>query len=347
MAQVEVAVEEKQLLSQLQNFSTQLESSLDSACMKGELPFTEERKAPYERYHNYASDLHHPCNRHLTYAWLNFDQRRPMSLDLLWRIKEGKEVEARVKRDLGAMGFEIFKSGESFKWPEYKIKGKIDGALPLPGSRIEYPVEVKSVHPNYWNSTRTIEEIKSHPKFWINKITSQLNLYLLMGGIPAGFLILATFGKRFRILPMLIDYELGEHDLQKAEIINKHVAAKTFPERIPYDSTVCEMCDFNHICQPVKTTELITEVTPEDEADLIKYCDLKDGAVAEFKELQKKLVGDKKKPGIFRGKDLLVGDIGVYTKIYPKKQKRCPKDCDLFTYEEIEIVSTSIERIGE
>ena len=96
MSQVEVAVEERQLLSRLQNFSTQIESSLDSACVKGELPFTEERREPSERYHNYASDLHHPCNRHLTYSWLNFDQRRPMSLDLLWRIKEGREVEARV-----------------------------------------------------------------------------------------------------------------------------------------------------------------------------------------------------------------------------------------------------------
>jgi CRISPR/Cas system-associated exonuclease Cas4 (RecB family) len=336
MGSPETALEERGLSLLLEDHAVKVINSLDEAYKP---------EGPNERYHNYASDLHHPCRRYLTYAWLNWQDRKSFTVETEYRLKEGREQEWRIKRELGNVGFEIFESGKSFKWPKYKIKGKIDGVWRVEGTN--YPVEVKSISPYYWDSTRTVEDIKKHSKFWIRKITSQLNIYMLMMGIPGGFLALVTFGKRPRILPMLIDYELGEQDIQTAEAVNAHVAVRTYPDPIPFDPSVCGLCDFDHLCQPVKHTPFTSGVGPAEETDLKRYCDLRENEVAEYKDLEKKLIGKKEKPGIFYGHDLMVGDIVISTNRYFKKQAKIPQEVREKYIEEIEVVSTKIERLGE
>ena len=144
---------------------------------------------------------------------------------------------------------------------------------------------------------------------------------------------------------MMIDYELGEHDIQKAELVNKHVDAKTYPPGIPYDRTTCEMCDFNHVCKPIKLikTKEIDKATGED---LARYCDLED-SVNERKRLAKKLIGKKEDPGIFYDQDLLIDDIEITTSRFERTQKICPPDCVLCVKEKIPVISTSIKRVKE
>lgn len=323
-------------------------------------------KAPWKHYTNWASEINFPCRRMLTYARLNWKDRRPMDLKGRYRVEEGIEQEKWVKRVFSEIGYEVDLSATHWDWEKYEITGRIDGALKteiplqqtlvIPGGAeigqtifLVIPVEVKSMRETYFQSTRTIEEIKCHTKWWINKYTSQLNTYLLMMGLPGGLLVLKTFGQRPRILPMLIDYELGEKNIQTAEFVNNCVKKKFLPSRIIYTPEVCDLCGFNHLCHPVKTTDIIdgTQIPPETIAEMTRFCDLQDqldGINPDFNRLQKKLIGDKKKPGIFRGKNALFEGFEIISKPGKRKTYNVPKNIKDPFLEEVDTMSTKIER---
>jgi len=332
-------IEDGKLLGWLNEVATEIVGAMDQA---------RPPQPPRKAYTNWASALHHPCARYLTYKRLNWKDARPMDLDGRYRVEEGKYQEGVITRMLTESGFEVSMTQVHYDWPEYEISGRTDGSIfslyEETGAQIEIPLEITTVNPYYWDGVKTIEDIKNHSKFWINRKASQLNLYLLMKALPAGMLAIKTFGKRPRLLPMLLDYELGEQDIKMAELVNRHVASGTYPDRIPYDSTVCEMCDFNHLCKPVKPTRA-AEVDDKTAAKLVRYCDLQI-YVDEQKELGKELIGEKKKPGVFYDQDMIIDDIEISTKRYDRNQKKCPKDCGLCAYEKIPIISTSIKRMG-
>lgn len=270
-------------------------------------------KAPWNHSeNNWASEIHHPCKRFLTYCRLDWENRQPMSIDGRYRVEEGKKQEITMKHMLEDVGFEVNLAQVSYKWGEYKISGKTDGSvtLRLPGDREQIcPIEITTVQPWYWESTRTIEEIKNHPKFWINRKPSQLNTYFFMQNLPGGFLIIKTFGKRPRVLPMLIDYDLGERDIQTCEEVNLYVEERQYPDRIEFDSVVCGMCGFSHLCEPIRTSN-ISGMPPELIPHIQRYCDLQPH-VDEFNHLQKYLIGSGKEPGLLRGKNIFHGDITI------------------------------------
>jgi len=310
---------------------------------------------------NWASEIHHPCLKNLVHCRVDWGLRQPINAEGMWRIEEGIRIEWEAKKELGNIGYEITQSQRKFKTndPELKrfsrfwISGKIDGMSPLkkrlpePFSHLrEVPIEVKSVNPNYWNSMKTLEDIKRHSKFWISKIPSQLNIYLAFMGLPGGFLIIATFGKRPRIIPMLFDEELWEHDTTTARKVNKHVRAGTYPEPIPYDATICGMCDFNHICTPLRTTKM-SQVSGNDEMELEFFLELKEWNM-KYEQEKKRLIGTEKEPGKWWGKDAVVGDISVNTKKQQRKTYDIPtEEKEKFRGEDKEVVITKIERVGK
>jgi len=313
-------IDEKTLLQALDKIAFQIGDKLDLA-----------RPAwgPSKHYTNWASEVNFPCKRSLTYARLNWKEKRPMDLTGRYRVEEGIEQEKQVKKHFSDIGYEVDLGQQHWDWEKYQISGRIDGVIranieipmvkengilvpedgiiPMQEFPLVIPIEVKSVNPRYWDSIRTIGQINCHVKWWINKITSQLNIYLLMMGLPGGLLILKTYGKRPRILPMVLDWDLGEKNLQTAEIVNSHVVGNSLPPRIIYISDVCDLCGFNHVCKPVKFTEFVdaSSVPPETLDEMDRFCRLQaqmDELKPDYNALQKKLIGDKKKPGIFRGK---------------------------------------------
>lgn len=315
-----------------------------------------EREAWDHSAGNWCSEIHHPCIKHLTHCRRDWKEKQLPDISSLYRFEEGNDKEQKIKNMLGDIGYELNKSQVRFKLSEYQLSGKIDGTLTVPAhirellhpsmqKLAEFPVEIKSTSPHFWNSTETILDLKKHPKFWINKIPSQLNLYLLMMEKPGGFIILVTFGKRPRIIPMLIDYDLGELDIKKAEAVNAHIAAGTYPEPIPFDATVCAMCGFDHLCNPLKTAQ-ITELTPSDEIELQLYLELKEW-YQKFKEAHKELIGDKKKPGRYFGQTAFINDIEISTSRFMRKAYKYPEEVkEQHRVDDIEVISTSIDRVA-
>lgn len=311
---------------------------------------------------NWCSEAHHPCLKNLVHCRIDWKERQQMDLDGRWRTEEGTDKEWKVKKWLGDIGFEITQSQRYFstddpgleEFQHLHLSGKIDGASPLNrelpepfGHLKEVPAEVKTVNPNYWNTTRTIEDIKRHPKFWINKIPTQLNNYLLFFKSPGGFLIIATFGKRLRILPMLFDRELWEYDRARIEKVNAHVEAGTYPPPMPFDATICGMCDFDHICAPLKSKDNLVEISGLEEMELEHYLELEEWKT-KFMELHMKLIGKMDKPGKYFGKEAIVNDIEISTK--RSIRKKCvgmPKELKEPYMEDYELIQTKIKRVGE
>lgn len=301
--------------------------------------------------YNWASEIGHPCKRNLVYARLNWKDRQLMDIDGEYRVEEGQRYEWEMKKELGDIGFELNETQRTLLIPELKIKGKIDGLLPIKAKFADYPElrqvpsEVKSIGPNYWDSTRTIEDIKRHRAWWIRGYPSQLNFYLYASGVPFGFFVLKTFGKRPRILPMLLDKERLQGDFAKIEDVNRHVEAKTYPEPIPYEPQICETCDFNHLCQPLKTTDF-SEVPDSEVPILNHYLELKKWN-EEYEALKSILIGTKEKPGRYYGKNAIVGDIEILTTIQQRTFYEIPKEVKEPYGEKHEIIITKIQRIGD
>lgn len=337
-------IEGQELLTELGSIAVTIGSAID------EVVEDERGGGPTSHDLNWASEIGHPCRRHLTYCRTRFAERRPKDIDALFRFKEGSDQETIVEDLFRRAGYKLIKQQVRYEWPEYQLSGKIDGMVPVNGRTFKN--EIKSLNPLYWETTKTIEEIKNHPKWWIRKIPSQLNSYLFMDAEPGGFLTLKTFGKRPRILPMLIDYELGERDVETCEIVNRHIAENTLPDRITYQADICDLCDYDHICQPVSTSGSIVDISDLDYRDIMRYLLLKDQLVysdeaLELKRLTKELIGDKKKPGRFYGKDAYLEDVVISTKIGTRKTYKVPQDIKDEYIEVIDTISTTIERPAE
>lgn len=300
---------------------------------------------------NWASELGHPCMKHLVHCRLDWEQKQPMDTDGMWRVEEGMDQEWKLKKLLGDLGLELRQNQVALELPEEKIRGKIDGLLPLPpdipgldGLR-EIPLEAKSVNPNYWDRLKTIGDVGSHSAWWIRKYPSQLNLYLAMTGKPCGILALKTWGKKPRLLPMLFDQDLYDRDIRMARAVNAHVEAGTYPEPMPFDPSACGMCDFNHLCSPLKATKFI-EIPQSEEPELEFYLELKEQK-KNFEELHRRLIGTSEKPGRYHGKNGIVGSIEILTKTSQRTFYEIPADIKAPYADKREIVTTTIERITD
>ena len=339
------STDEERLLSALNEFGAEIESKFDDELVRVE------RRGPLDHSaNNWASEIGHPCAKHLVHCRRDWEQRQQLDIDALWRIHEGNILEWRMKKMLGDIGFELQNNQQRFEDKELQLSGRTDGLIPivrkLPApfdSLRVIPAEIKSINPTFWETTETMLDIKEHRGWWIRKYPSQLNFYINKNA-PAGFFILGTFGKRPRVIPMLFDKNLWLRDSAMARKVNEHVAAGTYPDPIPYDPSVCEMCGFNHICQPLRANTF--REIPAGEVPLLQeFLRLKEEH-AKFEEMKRILIGDSKKPGRYWGWDGIVENIEIST----RRQMRTfyadiPKEIKEPFAEKREIVTTSIEEV--
>ena len=293
---------------------------------------------------NWASELGHPCDRFLYYARVNWKERKPKSSELMARLREGREQEDKAIRVLEEAGYRMKLEQLPLQWEKFKIRGRIDGVIFNNGS--QFPTEIKSINPWYWDQVKTLEDIKRHSKFWIKKIPGQLNLYLLMKEEPAGMLVLCTFGKIPRIIPMELDYELGESYLLQAERVNQAVEKGIPPEKIPYSTDVCSLCDFEHVCKPVDLSKTDSvDIVPDDVLKLKRLLEL-DQYYREYTKLKQELIGSKQKPGKFYGKNTIIEDIEITSREIEQTYYDVPKDIKAKYKKTRKITRTEINIIG-
>jgi len=297
-------IEERQLFQELNEIAIEIEGKLDA-----EHPA---RDPSNHEHSNWCSEIHHPCELFLVYARRNWQQRDPMDIKGRYRVEDGSRWETIVRHDLEKIGFEVILNQKPVTWPKFQLSGKIDGNLVPPGSRKQYPFEIKLMGANLYGrirKMRTGNELTKHPSYWINKIPSQLNSYFFCQSLPGGFVVIKTQGERMKILPTIMDYDLAEHDIGRLERVNDHVTKKTYPKRMKYDKNICPICDFHHICQPVPVADAVDASKIGIEI-LEKYWETRHSK-KEHEHLKAQLIGTKSEPGAFYGKNLIIDDFEI------------------------------------
>ena len=164
-------------------------------------------------------------------------------------------------------------------------------------------------------------------------------------GWPGGLLVLVTFGKKPRILPMIFDKDLWIRDSKMALSVNEYVEKKEYPPPMPFDATVCGMCDFNHICTPLKPTSVTVGLNDADKFELELYLETKEQN-EHFKRMHAELIGTKDKPGKYFGQSAFIEEIEIKTRSYMKKSYEVPaEEKEKYRVDDQEVITTKIERI--
>ena len=224
---------------------------------------------------NWASKIGHPCARYLVHARLDWDKTIPITVEKKMLFDLGHVFERNVaKVYLEKAGFEIVEmdrpvqSEGSGLLKRVKIHGKLDFICRDEKTKFEFPVEVKSASPHIWEAVDDIEGMLMSKHFWIRQYPAQLMVYLLGKNYEVGlFLMINKVSGEPKAIWIHQDYTYAEELIKKAEMVNKHVEAGTYPDRINYDESVCGKCDFATLC----LKDIVrTEADILDDPDLIE-----------------------------------------------------------------------------
>lgn len=281
----------------------------------------------YPCYANRASSLGDDCIRRLVYMRAQWENAVPHSIQAQYIFEEGNKQEQIVLDTLRNAGITVIKQQSAFKWDKYNITGSIDGVIVDDDN--EFPLEIKSMSPFIWDSidTTSKESLKQslNKKPWTRKYLAQMVLYLLLTEKEQGIFIFKN--KSNGLLKVACIYlddnmELGEELIKRAELINEHIKNNTLPDRIS-DASICEKCQFQHICIPDLKIEGLTFIDNEElEQVLDEYMLLKDNA-KRFKELDDFIKETVKGKMLSIGKYMITGnwiDIKEKTVITPSRK---------------------------
>ena len=203
-------------------------------------------------YSNQCSDIGHDCERYLTYRRTRWQEQTLPPVDLQYIFDEGHQQEIQIRRTLEDAGYIITQDGQSFTWKEFNITGTIDGKIAGDRSGMfptPIPYDAKSMSPHVFQSIKSVDDFRKYP--WTRKYVAQLVMYMILTGADAGLFVLKNKSTgRLKIIPLPLDFQLGEEMIQRAERVNAHVKAGTLPDPIEYKEDVCGKCSFFHICNP-------------------------------------------------------------------------------------------------
>jgi CRISPR/Cas system-associated exonuclease Cas4 (RecB family) len=261
---------------------------------------------------NWASKIGHPCARFLVHARLDWKQVAPITVEKKMMFDLGHVLEQNVaKVYLEKGGFDIvemdrpIQAESSGLLQRVKIHGRMDFIVRDRKTGFEFPVEVKGISPISWNKIESLEDMLFSKHFWMRQYPGQLMIYLLGGsGYEVGmFLLINKLTAEPKVLWVHQDYTYAEDLIKKAEIINKHVDAGTYPDRIPYDDNICGRCEFASVClkDVIRTeTDILTDDVLIDELSeretlknqKTRYDELDKSVKSKLKGIKKAVAGD-------------------------------------------------------
>ena len=263
---------------------------------------------------NYAFNSGHPCARHLVYCRLNWQEKLMPSPTTLLIFREGEIHEKAVLQLLSDSGIQIVETQRPFEISQIQLRGKIDGQIKTDEGLI--PAEIKSMNPNTFSKIDSIQDMLNHKMSYVRGYVTQMQIYLFGLHKEKGLFILKNkVTGELKFIECPIDYEYAEKEWKKLELVNMHVAAGTYPERIE-DRSECKRCDFRHICLPDEVSETLNI---EDSPELLEKLEVRNSLENQAKQFERI---DKEVKEIFKQKPTGAYLIGGKYQVETKTQKR-------------------------
>lgn len=273
---------------------------------------------------NYAYNSGHPCARNLVYCRLNWQEKPLPSTTTLLIFREGDLHEKAVIQLLTDSGIRIIETQRPFELKEIQLRGKIDGQILDESIGRKYPTEIKSMNPFDFEGINSIEDMKTSTKVWIRGYVTQMMIYLLGMNEESGIFILKNkVNGELKFIFCQIDYEYAEKEWKKLELVNKHVADGTYPDRIN-DRTVCQYCDFKHLCLPDEASDSITVLENPEILELLEQREKLRCAAKDYEAVDKKL--KTYWDSLTEGVHLVGGKFQVKVATYELTQYEIPPD---------------------
>lgn len=253
----------------------------------------EAHKPPFKPRRHYASALN-GCARQLVYAQTHWKEKEPFTAKGMAAMQDGQHEERLLIQELMTDGFDVVEQQVQLDDDRYFVTGKIDGKLKWQGRRV--PFEVKRLQPFAYDRIQSVQDFYDDP--FALKNLRQLTLYLLLHAEPLGLMILSNGLGARNVIPVPLDYQLGEailHDLDTANAalqrrldqLKANTEVDYLPPRIPYSAKVCGWCSYKNICLPDQHAGDGAQVADTELADKIaEYATLKP-AVAKAEALKK------------------------------------------------------------
>lgn len=233
---------------------------------------------------NYASSAGHPCARKLVYDRLDWQQKALPSPKAIKRMDVGRRIEDYTIDLIKNAGVPVVEQQRPLEWPELQLSGRIEGQIKPNGELVLF--EVKSVKAFDFEDINSAEDLLNSRKWWIRGYYDQFQLYLFLLNRERGLFFISSLEGEIKQFEVSIDYEYAEKIAKKLELVNKHVAAKTYPDRIT-DKRVCSMCDFRQVCLPDEVSDAITITDNPELLQLLERREAVKKAASEYARLDK------------------------------------------------------------
>jgi len=269
---------------------------------------------------NWASDLADPCLRKLVYHRTCWDKQEKPAPYLQGIFETGKKLERiviNICNDIGESGKPQWEfAAHAAPLNDAFLRAHQIGCNPdvflkvwpregegLP--RFLGPVDIKTMDPNTFRQINAPEDLDRKP--YMRRYPAQVMIYELASNFEIGWLLLVnkTNIYDYKLLPIPMDYAYAESLIQKADAVNKHLAAKTLPEQLNRTED-CQRCPYKAYCCPSCSTggnlslldndalaEVLMELSELDEAK---------SNIAYFEKQRDKLLEEHK------GKDIICGE---------------------------------------
>jgi hypothetical protein len=246
---------------------------------------------------NNASAIGHLCARYIVYKRTVGDQALPPSPELQAIFNEGNDQEPRAVSLIRSMGFDFERQQQAIAFPEYEIRGFIDGVTVLKERNrnvAEWASEIKSVAAYYYPNLNNYRDLKNSEDNLFSKwyTQTQLAIYSISGDDPNACGVLWLKNKECSMVKPInipIDFECIDRTFKRAKLINLHIKNNTLPERIDWYKGICRRCECRMICQPEEAFMAIEKTEDPAFIDKLKRREQLQQAGKEFKEIDKEV----------------------------------------------------------
>lgn len=195
-----------------------------------------------------ASNVGHPCERFLYFQIKNWEDKKLYNETTQCIFDLGNKIEEYVIETLKESGFEILTPTiRAWKVEHPLITGREDLRIKMEDGEL-YPVEVKGLSPQEWEKLNSVEDFWNSKRYYVRAYPAQLFIYMYQFEKEKGYFALCNkLTGEIKLIEVKFDYNYAEKLLQKAERIYKCIDKEELPDSCE-DISVCEKCDFAHIC---------------------------------------------------------------------------------------------------